>query len=78
MAQKDNGWRLRLGPNARMRSDSMQWIVQRRKDANGVWYDIGYVCSKRDIVARVLRENGCEFDRAVLETLPEQFKDFAP
>lgn len=55
--------------------DDSQWIVYRGKS-----YDpISFVGSTKDVLERVLRENGAEIDiagRAALDALPEKFVDF--
>jgi hypothetical protein len=55
-------------------SDGVQWILQRRQPG-GHWRAVSFVRSERSILARCMREKGCEAPTAdiLLSGLPDTF-----
>jgi hypothetical protein len=58
-------------------SDGVQWILRHRQPG-GFWRALSFVRSTRDILARCMREKGCEAHTAtlLLSGLPATFEEW--
>jgi hypothetical protein len=65
--------------NWALAADDNQWILQRRRFANGPWGSVSFVRSSRDVLVRCMREKGCPPEDAtqLLTGLPETFAQWA-
>jgi hypothetical protein len=72
-------WQFAVSGRWALASDGIQWILQKRRYADGPWGLVSFVRSHRDILARCMREKGCPTDDAaqLLAGLPETFDQWA-
>jgi hypothetical protein len=72
---------LHLNENWALAYDRLQWILQRRGSYDTRrrlhnWQPVAYVATRRDILMRIIRENGVEPNadaKITLENLPDTF-----
>ncbi|MDP6781219.1 MAG: hypothetical protein QGH32_05640 [Alphaproteobacteria bacterium] len=70
---------LRLSDKWALGYDRLQWIVMRWKGKAKGWRPISFVASNKEVLVRVLKDDGAELTpeaQAALDRLPDTFKEW--
>jgi hypothetical protein len=64
---------IQIAPDWRVNHDRLQWILEHQRGNR--WRAVAFVEGNKSVLVRVLREKGAVYDTAVLDVLPETFKE---